>query len=168
MPNTTYKKIAVVTVGSGGSATMSFTSIPQTYTDLVLVTSARNSVADSATLITINGSTSNFSGKQVETNIQNAISSNSLTRSWFLIGGSSFTANTFASTTMYIPNYTSSNYKIGLTENVTENGAVVADLSFQIGLWSDSSAISSITITPGSSGNFVQYSTASLYGIKNT
>jgi hypothetical protein len=33
---TTYEIIASVTVGSGGAANIEFTSIPATYTDLVL------------------------------------------------------------------------------------------------------------------------------------
>ena len=38
---TTFTKIASVSVGSGGAATMSFTSIPSTYTDIVVKLSAR-------------------------------------------------------------------------------------------------------------------------------
>ena len=40
---TTYTLISSVTVGSGGAASIEFTSIPSTYTDLVLKLSARSS-----------------------------------------------------------------------------------------------------------------------------
>ena len=42
----TFKKIQTVTVGSGGAASIDFTSIPQTYTDLKIVLSARTNRAN--------------------------------------------------------------------------------------------------------------------------
>jgi hypothetical protein len=80
---------------------------------------------------------------------------------------SSFTASTFANNEVTIPNYTSSNFKSYSVDSVTENNATQAYAIFVAGLWSNTAAITSITLGL-SSANFVQYSTAYLYGIKNS
>jgi hypothetical protein len=78
--------------------------------------------------------------------------------------GTSYTANTFASNDIYIPNYTSSNYKSAISDTVTENNATLSFADLYAGLWRSTSAITSITIGPNGTG-FAQYSTFSLYGI---
>jgi hypothetical protein len=62
-----YKFIASTTVGSGGSATIDFTDIPQTYTDLLLVSSLRTDAAVNyqTSRMKINGSTSNMTAKDL-------------------------------------------------------------------------------------------------------
>ncbi len=79
--------------------------------------------------------------------------------------GANATSNTFANAELYIPNYTSSNYKSASTDSVTENNATSALAIMTAGLWSNTAAITSITLTPDSATNFVQYSTFSLYGL---
>ena len=83
------------------------------------------------------------------------------------VNGATATANTFANVSIYIPNYTSANYKSVSIDAVTENNATTAYAFLSAGLWSNTAAITSATIT-NSSGNYVQYSTAYLYGIKNS
>jgi len=60
----TYKLISSVTVGSGGAATIGFTSIPATYTDLLLSYSGRIDQTGNVRQVDIsfNSNTSNFSG----------------------------------------------------------------------------------------------------------
>jgi hypothetical protein len=77
---------------------------------------------------------------------------------------STATANTFSNGEIYIPNYTSSNFKSVSADNVQENNATAADGYLVSGLWSNTSPINSISIASGS--NFAQHSTFHLYGIK--
>jgi hypothetical protein len=162
----TYTLIASNTVGSGGAATITFTSIPQTYTDLKILLSIRSDTTDLDTYLSFNGSTASFTGKRLYGS-GSAVASDSVTRSYGLINMSSFTASTFANNEVTIPNYTSSNFKSYSVDSVTENNATQAYAIFVAGLWSNTAAITSITLGL-SSANFVQYSTAYLYGIKNS
>jgi hypothetical protein len=170
MPNT-YKKIATVVVGSGGSSAINFTSIPQTYTDLQLVSSLRvtydggNSWIDG--IVTFNGTSTNYAEKFLfgdgDTAGTSSQSSTGLKWAAFAVD-SGATASVFSNNSLYIPNYTSANNKSGLSDSVTENNATNAQQSLHGSRWSNSAAITQITITPGF-GSFVQYSTATLYGI---
>jgi hypothetical protein len=168
----TYVAIQTVTVGSGGSASMAFTSIPQTYTDLIVKVSARTdeAAADwSQSNITFNGSSTNYTNRYL-VGTGSAASSGSVGTTFVYGGrgtGATATANTFGNSEVYIPNYTSANYKSVSTDEVTENNATAALTFFNAGLWSNTAAITSLTIT-AQSCNFVQYSTATLYGIKNS
>jgi hypothetical protein len=78
---------------------------------------------------------------------------------------SSATASTFASADIYIPNYTSSDYKSISIDTVTEKNATDAYMRLTAGLWSNTAAITSIGLNCSASGNFVQYSTFYLYGV---
>ena len=165
---TTYTLISSVTVGSGGAANIEFTSIPGTYTDLVLKLSARTPDAVAARRIDLsfNSSTSNFTGRTLEAEPNSVFSYSNIPRMVGYANGTSWTANTFNSTEIYIPNYTSSNNKSWSVDAVTENNATTSILSLHAGLWSNSAAITAIKLTL-TSGNFAQYSTAYLYGISN-
>lgn len=156
----TYILISSVTVGSGGASSVGFTSIPSTYTDLCLKMSAK-AASTQAMYITINSSTSNFSNMYLYANPPGTPVSNSLNR---YVG--SVNDPTFNSTEIYFPNYASSTNKSFSVDNADEVNSVGNDLNLIAGLWSDSAAITSISIVP-TSGNFTQYSTAYLYGISN-
>ena len=56
-----FESIATVTVGSGGAATMAFSSIPGTYTDLLVKVSARTNQSDwnDNSIVRFNGDTGN-------------------------------------------------------------------------------------------------------------
>jgi hypothetical protein len=167
---TTYEKIATVTVGVGGASSIDFTSIPSTYTDIQLVLSGRYSAAATTGYCTaaFNGSTANFS-------IRGLYGSGSGTPGSFTtpsnfvgeIVGDSATASTFSSLSMYIPNYSGSNYKSYSVDSVGENNGTTAQATLTAGLWSVSTAINSISLSPNS-GTLKQYSSATLYGIKNS
>ena len=168
---TTYTLISSVTVGSGGAANMDFTSIPQTYTDLKIVISARNTAAsgvESQILLTVNGNGSNGSWKLLYGNGSAAVSG---AGSGYLqpahAPSATTTANTFGNAEIYFPNYTSTTtYKSFSSDFVTENNATSSLLGIYANLWSSNSAITQLTLTSNVS-NFVQYSTAYLYGISN-
>ena len=163
----TMTLISTVTVGSGGAASIDFTSIAGTYTDLLLVISGRT---DKATVvyddcyIKFNTSSANFTHRRLEGNGSTASSGNAASG---LIGesaASGATSNTFANIAVYIPNYVGSTNKSYSADSVQESNQTASYQDIIAGLWSQTAAITSISIYNGV-GNFVQYSTASLYGI---
>jgi len=166
----TYVAIATTTVGSGGAANIEFTSIPATYTDLVVKTSVRGTTGGTVYIRFNSDSGNNYSNRGLYGTGATVISFSQSSISYVHGGESntnSDTSNTFDNRETYIPNYTSSNNKSVSTDSVTENNATSVYTMLLAGLWSNSSAISTITLSL-SSGNFVQYSTATLYGIKSS
>jgi hypothetical protein len=165
---TTYSLISSVTVGSGGAANIEFTSIPATYTDLLLKTSLRTDRAleVDGVLLSLNNSTSNFTVRRLLGDGFTATSDTG-TRALPIASAATATSNTFNNSEIYFPNYTSANYKSYSGDGVAENNATFARADLTAGLWSDTSVITSIKLTPSNGLNFVQYSTAYLYGISN-
>ncbi len=161
----TYSKISTVTVGSGGSSSINFIAIPQNYTDLLIFTSTRSNSATESNYyrVRFNSSTTNYSGKHLSGSGSGTSSGNFET--WGNTVNSTATANTFENAYFYVPNYTSSNNKSVSGDNTQENNATLSRINLIAGLWSDASAITSVQIVLDA-GNFVQYSTATLYGIK--
>lgn len=167
---TTYELIDSYTVGSGGASSVTLGSggtIPNTYTDLLVKISSRFSSAINNINLSLNGSTSNFSRKTLDGDGSSAASYGGNDNFMVSSVSSSNTANTFGNAEVYIPNYTSSNYKSISVDGVAENNATQSYSDLNAMLWSNTAVITSITFTP-SSGNFVQYSTFYLYGIKNS
>lgn len=165
---TTFVKIASVTVGASGQTSIDFTSIPSTYTDLVVKASLRSSNTDDNIEIRFNNSATSYSSRSL---LGNGSTATSATRSdYYFIGTialSSRTASVFSNLEMYVPNYTSSNNKSFSIDAVEENNATTALSTLIAGLWSNTSAITSISLIK-TSGTFVQYSSATLYGIKSS
>jgi hypothetical protein len=174
----TYIQIgSTVTVGAGGAASIDFTSIPATYTDLLIRISARTNRSgqpvDSLKL-TFNGATTNFSARGVGADASsgsgfsfNNAGSASIEDAVFMTAATA-TANTFGSADIYIPNYAGSTNKSVSSDSVTENNATQSYLLFDAGLWSNTSAITSIKLAPLNGSLINQYSTASLYGISKS
>ena len=163
---TTYEAIATVTVGSGGAANIEFTSIPATYTDLLLKISLRGSFAAPGDNITL--TINNSAIDTPKTLYGNGATATSANGDPFVYTGSTATASTFGNGEFYIPNYRSSNNKSISFDGVSENNATTAYAFLNAALWSNSSAITSIKLVPqGGAGTWVQYSTAYLYGISN-
>ena len=175
---TTYEAIATVTVGSGGAANITFSSIPATYTDLVILASLRTNSNDLPGYISTrinNNSSSIYSRLQLQGDSATTYSFSGSGESYWnytYVNGGTSTANTFGNTFFYFPNYTSSNNKSVSVDTVQEsNASSNVWQEFQALLASTSSAITSIQLTPqtvASQTIFVQYSTATLYGIKNS
>jgi hypothetical protein len=165
----TYTLIEAKTLGSA-SASITFSSIPATYTDLKLVLSARSSYASDiirGCIIEFNGDTTgaNYTYKRIYGNGSSA-SSDSSPYSMFINADQS-TASTFGNGEIYISNYTSSNAKSSSLDFLTENNATSAFAGLAALLWSGTAAINSILIKP-EAGNFMVNSTFYLYGIKNS
>lgn len=174
MPNT-MTLISAVTVGSGGASNIDFTSIPSTYTDLLLKVSARRSDTSEGYLsLRFNANSgSNYSNKTLRGNGSSASSSSDASTTFldfWVVDGTGYTADTFASTDIYVPNYTSSSNKSVSAENASEGNITGVYMQMTAGLWAQTSAINQITLYAAGApnGTFAQHSTAYLYGIKNS
>ena len=170
----TYSKIATYTVGSGGISSIDFLNIPQNYTDLVLKISGKSALAgypgdDLVIRFNSDATTTAYSYRRLTSNGSGTGSENNNSYG-FNIGGwataATATANTFASTEIYIPNYTSGNYKSSSVDSVTENNATTAYTQLAANLWNSTTPINSIKIFSANLANIAQYSTVHLYGIK--
>jgi hypothetical protein len=164
----TFELIASSTVGSGGAASIDFTSIPSTYTDLCLKLSVRDTNAGAAVnmFIKLNTSTANFTAKGLS-GTGSAAQSYNITDGYLgVINGAGSTSSTFSSGELYFPNYAGSTNKSFSNEIVQENNGTTAYAQMQAELWSNTAAINAISLTPTTL--FAQYSAAYLYGIKNS
>jgi len=171
----TFVKIATVDVGAGGSTSISFTSIPQTYTDLIIQTSLRISSAPAAygmarAKVQMNSITTGYSNRLLyglNSNVYSDVGTDYFT--FFYTAASDATANTFSSSSLYFPNYSSSTAKAFSSDSASEsNGTNLGILALNAGLQTSTAAISSLTITQSDGGTFVQYSSATLYGISKS
>lgn len=169
----TFDLISSYTVGSGGSSSIDFTSIPNTYTDLCLKVSLRsNYTTDNYDYfkLSFNGSTSSLSCNfQYSYGSTIARGSDASIIMAFGTPPDTATASVFGNAEVYIPSYTSSNSKVMSIDAVAENNNTTDyRLGLTTGTWASSSAISSIKIELVLGTLFKQYSTAYLYGIKNS
>lgn len=157
------------------AASVTFSNIPQTYKTLILLTSLRTTqtaIASNA-LVTFNGSASGYSERLVYGNglvAASASRSSQASIAWTnLLSGASGTSNTFGNAMMVIPNYTSTTVnKPFSSDSVNENntgGGNEANQYLDAGIWANTNAITSITLTCDSGGNFVFGSTFTLYGL---
>ena len=155
---------------SSPAASVTFSAIPSTYTDLVIRGSARS---DSGAIgrdiyLRFNGTTTNGSA----TELANQGASGTSTRYTTIdyagqFNGSGTTSNTFNSIEVYIPNYNSSANKPMSTFNALENNsATIGDtyLGVWAGLWSNTAAITSVTLNFAGT-NAIAGSSFYLYGI---
>jgi hypothetical protein len=166
-----FQSIATVTVGSGGSSSISFTSIPSTYTHLQVRGIARTNRATNFDYfkITANSETSGYSnhdlyGDGASAGVYGA--GNQLRFEPSLIPGANQTASAFNGFVMDILDYANTNkYKTFRFFGGTDtNGA--GRVGLHSSYFAYTSAISSITINPGEGSAFSQYSHFALYGIK--
>ena len=162
-------KVAEVTVGSGGAASIEFTGIAGTGKDLLILISSRNTGANGLYL-TINGDTTASrytyrvlfgSGSSV-----GSINGSNLTGEGAYIAEpnrNTYTANTFDNTSIYIANYAVAAAKSISVDSVAENNATAADQSINAVSYNQTTAITSLLLRYAGTNNFVQHTTASLY-----
>jgi hypothetical protein len=170
----TYQLIASVTVGSGGALSVDFTSIPQTYSDLVLKVSIRNTGTDGNVVINLNsltfradiGNARNLLGVSGGS----AISQTGAGPGYSLYSNvNAHTANTFSSSEIYIPNYTSTNHKAMSSDSAQEDNSTDSIRGFLAILMTLTDPITFFSISSSSSATpFVENSTFYLYGIKKS
>jgi hypothetical protein len=163
-----FELIASSTVGAGGTATVTFSSIPSTYTDLCVVYSARQDTGDLSAFTRFNSdSGANYNYKTLYGTGSAAGSGGGPGQSG-LIGwqtsASGLTASSFGNTLMYIPNYAGSTQKSVSVDSVIENNATAGYQMMWSAIWTGTSAINNISFT-AFSNLFIQYSSFYLYGI---
>ena len=174
---TSYESIATVTVGSGGQSTITFSSIPSTYTHLQLrlfTATNRATYALDNIFGTFNGdSSTNYSFHGLEGSFGGASSNSTANNDNFRTGtiSSSSAPNIFTASIVDILDYANTNkYKTtrslsGYSLNGTISG-IGGFLQLYSSNWRSTSAVTSITLNRQSGSNFIQYSSFALYGIK--
>jgi hypothetical protein len=166
----TCQLIQTVTVGAGGAANVEFNSIPQIYTDLLILYSGRSTRAASGDdlYIRFNGLSTNLSSRVLYGTGSAAASFSDASIAYVgYFAGDTATASVFANGSIYITNYTASIAKSVSGDAVNENNATAATQLFGAGLWNSTAAITQINLY-ALNGNWKQHSSASLYGIKNS
>ena len=160
-----YESIATTTVGSGGSSTVSFTSIPSTYTHLqVRYMTLTNTLAGPTTL-QFNGDTTgaNYRYHVLYGNGTSALAGSATTAYAPIFQGNT----TYPSVGILdILDYNNTN-KYKTTRNLDgydTNNTISGSLGLSSGLWMNTAAITSITFVANTTFN--QYTQFALYGIK--
>jgi hypothetical protein len=147
------------------AASVTFSNIPQNFTDLQVLCSVRSNRSDSSAVvdqyyIRLNGN-NNSNSKVLRGNSSTGSSSDGQ-------GGiaptSLATSNTFSNDSIYIPNYTSGNNKSVLVDSVMENNASESWLWLFAGLYG-TAAVTSITFAPNAGTAFTSGSEFYLYGV---
>lgn len=164
----TMQLIETKTLGTA-AASITFTSIPQDGTDLMLVGLVRTARANTNDFVDLR-----FNGDNTDGNYSarvlygNGSSASSFTENSYIgdVNGDTTTANTFASISVYLPNYTASITKSGSVDTVFENNAAFGAQSLVARRWNSTAAITSMEIGFTATGaNLVAGSTFSLYKI---
>lgn len=160
----TYEKIATTTLGSGGTVT--FSSIPSTYTDIVLISSAKNSSGSAGTYqIVLNSDTgTNYSAIYLLGNGIAASSGKFTSASVLYTSRSTGSSSTeFSPGVVHFMNYANTTTYKTIISRGNEASATAAAF---INLWRSTSAITSINLQQPGGGNFAAGSSFTLYGIK--
>ena len=171
-PSGAYDSIATTTVGAGGTASITFSSIPSTYTHLQVRFIARTT--DGGTfdpaVVRLNGISSNTYTIHYLYGDGASVTASATTNYSYTYGGfipaSSATSNTFGAGVWDLLDYanTNKNKTIRALSGVDTNGG--GRINFTSGLVQTTNAITSITFTTDNSANFAQYSSFALYGIR--
>lgn len=167
----TMTLISTTTVGAGGASNIGFTNIPQGYTDLMLLVSAKTNVNGTVdgVRLTVNNIDLYPSGwgKRLFGSGSGTASDSSYNFIAITGSGTGMT-NTFGNVSIYLPNASGNDLKLISSDSVTENNGTTAYQMLGAGLSSVSAPITSVSIGNFDSGGtaFVQYSTVSLYGIQ--
>jgi hypothetical protein len=166
-PSGAYDSIATTTVGSGGSASVTFSSIPATYTHLQVRAIGIGSTNGVTFRIRMNSDTgSNYATHYLLGDGATA-SAGAITSTTSLIWGTTPESTTYPGAAVCdILDYANANkYKTTRSlagGDMNGSGGYAALYS---GLWMNTAAVTSLTLFPGA-GNFAQYSSFALYGIR--
>lgn len=160
-----FELVQTIEVGAGGIASIEFASIPQDGSDLLILSSSRNS-GNGALVFYFNNDTTNTNYSRLVITSDGS-SANTFSQSLPIFGlpnNSTYTASVFANSYTYIPQYTNSLSKTVSAEAAMENYGNTSLTQIIAGRWAGTAPISSIKINT-SSGDHTQYSTFSLYKI---
>lgn len=167
----TYEPISTQTLGTA-TAAVTFSSIPQTYTDLICVMEGRGSRADfdDEVKIQLNSDTASNYSTTLLSGSGSAASSSRASNSAFIIGritSASATAGVRSNMILNIMNYANTTTYKTVLERLNEPPSGGADygVTFNAGLWRNTAAITTLSLTT-SNGNFNSGCNFTLYGIK--
>ena len=170
----THKLIETYRLSSAQS-TITFSSIPQTYTDLKVYVSARSTLTGSVRRYidcNINGlSTTQTYIRSIAYSTGSTVTDyDPVTSNWSVQTAADAAANTFSQGEYYFSNYT--NTTDHKAANFTGGALGDSNNEHMIGIWgairTSNSAITSISFVSGDAGNFAANTVFSLYGIKNS
>lgn len=169
----TYQALATVTVPGGGTSTIVISNISQAYTDLLILASLRSGRPDAPygnCRILLNGvsSGSTYSSRTLRAVGTSVGSFATSTTIEFGTSTAFSTSGAFGSACFYIPNYTSGGSKTVLIDSVMETNSADGFPYLTGGLFASSSPITSINLVDADASSFAQYSTVTVYGIKNS
>lgn len=159
---------------TSSAASVTFSAIPSTYTDLVLRVSVRSDRAAAFDNIDIrfNGdSAANYSRTIISGDGATVSSSRTTSASSWnsaIVDGNTATSNTFSNGELYIPNYTSTSSRTGSFFGAQEDNNATAYIRGNAYLYRGGSAINSISLVPSNGTNWLTGSSFYLYGIKNS
>ena len=161
----TYEPISTQTLGTA-VASVTFGSIPATYTDLVLIANSSTTTVGSSEInkMTFNSDTgTNYSTTTLAGDGSSASSFRATSQAYIRAGRNTANGDSyFVPNKIQIMNYANTTtYKTAIAQGPEAN----AYLETEVGLWRSTSAITSITLTAGSN-NYKVGSTFTLYGIK--
>jgi len=156
----TYTPIATTTVSSA-TTTITFSSIPNTYTDLVLVVGTANGTGDDSFLLRMNAdSGTNYSNTTLDGSGTSATSRRRTGLTYLVLQENGGSNNAILKTN--ILNYANtSTFKTTVGTGTQGSGG----LSAHAGLWRSTSAINSVTLFIASSLTFATGTVATIYGI---
>jgi hypothetical protein len=161
-----YESIQTYTVGSGGQASITFSSIPSTYKHLQIRYIAATSTVNQNLQYTFNSDSSAVYANHRLLGDGSVVVADAATGNGFMsIGRSGQNSTSFAAGVFDLLDYKDTNkFKTARTLYGTDgNGS--GQVFFASGLWRSTAAVSTVTIVPASS-NFAQYTNFALYGIK--
>lgn len=161
---TTYEPISTVTLGSAASS-ITFSSIPNTYTDLRLVlTTAATTGGTTAVYLNFNNDTgTNYSDTNLRANGSTVASGRDTNAGYIFLTGNAL-STTLSLFNADIFSYAGSTYKTVLsTANQDANGS--GFMNAYVSLWRSTSAINRLDITVAGT-TMIAGTTATLYGIK--
>ena len=168
----TYTLISSNVLASS-AASVTFSSIPATYTDLVVRYSARCDAAVTVRLayIQLNATASSYSETYLAGDGASATSARATAQpfiGYLRVPGTSATASTFSSGEFYVPSYAVSQNKPMSIFDAAENNTTTAYILAEAALWSNTAAITQIKFGLDGSGSLVTGSSFYLYGIRSS
>jgi len=161
-----YESIATVTVGAGGSSTITFSSIPSTYTHLQIRGIARTATNVSLGLRFNSDTASNYSRHYLNGNGASAGAGGGASSTSAYAGTTATATSAFGANVIDVLDYKDTNkYKtIRALSGGDNNGS--GFVQFMSGNWRNTNAVSSIDIFQVDGDTITQYSSFALYGIK--
>lgn len=171
-----YESIATVTIGSGGAATATFSSIPSTFKHLQI-----RSIARTANVFKAEDIVAQFNSDTGANYVHHLLVGNGSTAASYSATGQNFikgvtygtgttaSANIFGAGILDILDYTNTNKNStvrSLAAMDLNEASTLAQMQVWSNLWLNTAAITSITMKCSTGANISEYSSFALYGIK--